>query len=276
MLPPFRAGVAGVLASGRQWMSWIHIDDLTALITTALTDACFSGVINGTAPEPVTNKAFTAALAEAVSMPALIPTPGFALRALFGELADELLASHRVLPRKAQALGFPFRFKTVDEALKDVVSPSGEHLFIARQFIAKPLKEVFPFFSDAMNLEKLTPPWLSFTVLGKPGAVHEGMLIDYKLKVHGLPVRWQTRIESYAPPHRFVDTQLRGPYALWHHTHLFHEVAGGTLMEDYVRYRLPLGVAGGAVDSAGDGDARGVELPADRHLGGGALAVREL
>jgi len=98
--------------------------------------------------------------------------------------------------------------------------------------------EVFPFFGEARNLEAITPPWLRFEVLTPPTIVMAvGTLIDYRIRIHGLPVRWQTRIAEWNPPHGFVDVQLRGPYKLWHHTHTFAEKNNGTLCVDQVRYR---------------------------------------
>jgi ligand-binding SRPBCC domain-containing protein len=106
--------------------------------------------------------------------------------------------------------------------------------------------EVFPFFADAGNLEAITPPWLAFRVITpRPIELRIGALIEYRLTLHRLPINWLTRIEEWEPGVRFVDAQLRGPYALWHHTHEF-EPAGEhhTLMRDTVRYALPLGPLG--------------------------------
>ena len=102
-------------------------------------------------------------------------------------------------------------------------------------------EEVFPFFADAGNLEAITPPLLRFTIVTpRPIEMRVGAIIEYRLRVHGLPVRWLTRIEEWAPGERFVDQQLAGPYALWHHTHEFEpDGAGGTLMRDTVRWALP-------------------------------------
>ena len=116
-------------------------------------------------------------------------------------------------------------------------------LFEASQFLPHPRREVFDFFSDATNLEAITPPWLKFQVMTpSPIHMHEGTLIDYRLRVHGVPLRWRTRIEAWEPPNRFVDGQLRGPYRLWHHEHEFEAVKGGTLMHDRIRY-APIGGA---------------------------------
>ena len=99
-------------------------------------------------------------------------------------------------------------------------------------------EELFPFFADAANLEAITPPWLNFEVLTPgPMAMRTDALIDYRIRVHGIPIYWRTRIAEWNPPHRFVDVQLRGPYTLWHHTHIFEDREGGTLCIDDVRYR---------------------------------------
>jgi ligand-binding SRPBCC domain-containing protein len=104
---------------------------------------------------------------------------------------------------------------------------------------------VFAFFADAFNLEAITPPWLRFGVV-TPGPIHmaAGTLIEYRLRLHGVPVRWLTRIETWEPGRRFTDVQVRGPYRAWHHTHSFERHADGTLVRDTVRYELPLGPLG--------------------------------
>ncbi len=116
-----------------------------------------------------------------------------------------------------------------------------------QQLIRRPLAEVFAFFSDAANLERITPAFVGFQILTpRPIKIQSGTLIDYKIRLCGVPLKWRTRIEDFQPPFRFTDTQLRGPYQLWHHTHEFQEVSEGTLMIDRVRYQIPLGPLGRA------------------------------
>jgi ligand-binding SRPBCC domain-containing protein len=103
--------------------------------------------------------------------------------------------------------------------------------------LRRPRDNVFNYVSDAMNLEALTPPWLHFKILTPlPINIEKGTLIDYRLRIHGIPVRWRTEIVLWEPPFRFVDRQVRGPYRLWVHEHRFLETESGTSMIDTVEY----------------------------------------
>ena len=109
----------------------------------------------------------------------------------------------------------------------------------ARQRLHAPLEDVFPFFADAHNLQSLTPPFLHFTIRSKgPIAMHEGTLIEYQIKLHGIPLGWRTRIDVWEPPLRFVDRQLRGPYRLWRHEHRFEQQGDSTMVVDEVAYSV--------------------------------------
>ncbi|MCX6596759.1 MAG: TIGR01777 family oxidoreductase [Acidobacteria bacterium] len=120
MLLPFKLGIGGVIAGGQQWMSWIHVDDLVSLLVYSAENMVV-GPVNATAPNPVRNTEFTRSLAAAVHRPAIFPIPGFALKLLYGEMAEVLLGSQRVLPRAAQAAGFEFAYPTLDGALKQLL-----------------------------------------------------------------------------------------------------------------------------------------------------------
>jgi len=123
----------------------------------------------------------------------------------------------------------------------------GVHRLERTQLVPRPRTEVFAFFEDAANLGRITPSFLGFEIL-TPGPIpmRAGALIDYRIKLFGVPLRWRTRIEAYERETRFVDVQLRGPYRLWEHTHEFRDAPGGTLMTDRVDYAVPFGIAGEA------------------------------
>ena len=120
------------------------------------------------------------------------------------------------------------------------------HVLEREQRLPQPPDQAFEFFSDAFNLERITPPLLKFKVTTPPPIeMHEGTLISYRLRIRRVPVKWLTRIEEWKPGERFVDRQLKGPYKLWHHTHTFESDGdGGTVMRDVVRYEMPLGPLG--------------------------------
>ncbi len=122
VLPIFRKGLGGRLGNGRHWISWIHVEDLVCLILRCCHDANWSGPVNASAPFPVRNHELTQALAQAVGRPAVVPVPGFALRWVFGELANVMLASIRMKPAKAMAAGFPFKYPRIQDALDDLVA----------------------------------------------------------------------------------------------------------------------------------------------------------
>lgn len=115
-------------------------------------------------------------------------------------------------------------------------------IFTAELWLPLQREEIFSFFADAANLESITPPWVNFqTLTPTPIEMKPGTLIDYRIKIHGLPVKWRTRINAWEPPYRFVDEQLRGPYRKWVHEHTFVEKDGGTLCADRVEYAVPGG-----------------------------------
>ena len=120
-----------------------------------------------------------------------------------------------------------------------------EHVLRRSALVDRPLDEVFEFFSNAENLARITPPELGFQILTPtPIAMRAGTLIDYRLTLFGLPLTWRTEITRWDPPHEFVDTQLNGPYAQWIHRHSFRSEKDGTVVEDEVRYRLPIPLLG--------------------------------
>ncbi|MEI6233956.1 MAG: SRPBCC family protein [Planctomycetota bacterium] len=120
-----------------------------------------------------------------------------------------------------------------------------EYVLEREQFIPANLDTVFAFFEDPYNLPRITPPWIDFNIVAmEPDVIRAGTTIDYTLRWFGVKYRWRTLIERWEPGVCFVDTQVRGPYILWHHLHTFEARDGGVAMIDQVRYRLPFGPAG--------------------------------
>ncbi|HEV3152915.1 MAG TPA: TIGR01777 family oxidoreductase [Candidatus Baltobacteraceae bacterium] len=251
MAPVFRMGVGGPFGNGKQFVPWIHIDDLTELYVFALENAAVEGAINAVAPDYATSARFAQALGAAVKRPALLPAPAFALRAVLGEFASTLLASQLVLPAAAQRHGFTWRHGRLESAVADALAQTTPwpvlRVFEDEQFVPLSAEQTFPFFAKAENLRSITPPSLRFTIRNSPVQMRQGTLISYRLRVRGVPMRWKTMIAQWNPPHGFDDVQLRGPYALWHHEHRFEPVSGGVKMTDRVTYALPHFPLGNAV-----------------------------
>jgi uncharacterized protein len=271
MLPPFRLGLGGPIGHGRQYLPWIHLHDLVAVIVGALVDDRMRGPVNGVGPEPVTSRDFAKALGRALGRPAILPTPVLALRLVFGQAAEVTVASQRVVPAALGDLGFPFAFPTLDAALADVLggvpvdigpltappdpgsNEAGRTYLDMHQptrelrmttSVNAPLDETFAFFSKAGNLGLLTPASMKFSVQGVPPAVGENTTIEYRLRVGGVPIDWRSRIVNWTPASHFADFQETGPYHCWWHEHAFRAVGPSTVMEDRVCYAPPLGVLG--------------------------------
>jgi uncharacterized protein (TIGR01777 family) len=248
MSVPFKLGVGGPLGSGRQFVPWIHLDDLVALYLFALRER-MDGPINAVTPDYATSARFSQALGAAVGRPALLPAPAFALKVMFGEFASSLLASQLVIPARAEDAGFIWHHDLLEEAIAEALhapltSGSCVERFEASQTVKANADDVYAFFSDPNNLARLTPPTLGFTIAASPQALERGSRISYRMRVHGIPLRWETLISRWRPPLGFVDVQLRGPYAFWRHEHTFRPVADGVDILDRVRYALPFGPLG--------------------------------
>jgi len=128
-----------------------------------------------------------------------------------------------------------------------VSGTTGIHALQREQLVDAPRDEAFAFFAQARNLERITPPWLRFEVLTpEPITMRTGAVIEYGLRLHGVPLRWTARIEDWQEGRAFVDRQTRGPYRLWHHRHEFVSHRDGTIVRDHVHYMLPLGLLGDA------------------------------
>ncbi len=250
MLPPFKMGGGGKLGSGKQYMSWIHNEDLVNAFIFLMDNDCQEFAYNGVSPQPLTNIEFTKTLGKVLSRPTLFPVPSIALKLLFGEMSEIILEGQKVHPTRLVKEGFKFKYNNLHDALSAILffSNKGEVHFRKYQWVDRPVQEIFAFFSDEANLEKITPSDMQFIVTNKSTPkLQAGTLIDYKLKVHGIPLKWKTRINAFVENVSFIDEQLKGPYTKWVHEHSFTKVKNGTLICDEVVYKVPLGALGNLV-----------------------------
>lgn len=249
LLPLFRASLGGSVGNGKQHVSWIHIDDHVRAVLKAVDDESIAGPMNAVAPQPISNRDFATTLAQVLEKPALLPVPKVAVALKLGQgRASLAFADQQITPKVLLERHFSWKFPSCKEALLDLVDYEKDFLsreLYTEQWLDHPQDRVFEFFSDEKNLERITPPWLNFRVVKKNTAeLNTGTLIDYRLRIKGMPARWRTKIEQWNPPHEFSDIQLKGPYERWDHCHSFAALGRGTLMVDRVLYRLPLGVLG--------------------------------
>lgn len=265
LLLPFKAGLGAKLGNGKQFMSWIHIQDLVEIFARAITDEKMSGVYNGTAPHPVTNAQFTKTLGKVVRRPAVFFAPSPVLKLALGEAAEALLGGQRVLPVRLERLGFEFRFRMLEDALIDLVESEDlvkiarvrevpkssyldarkpHHVLEQTLVVDAPIEDVFRFFSRAENLGAMTPPAMSFEIASGKHEIREGAVLDYRISLGPLPMKWRTVIDRFEPTSIFVDSQTRGPYRAWWHEHRFIADGQRTIMEDRVYYAVPLGLLG--------------------------------
>ena len=244
LLFPWLLGLGVKIGNGSQWWPWIHIEDAVALIDRALKGRMPIGPVNAVAPEQVTQIEFANTLAKVLDRPRMFGVPKFVIQCLLGEMAFELTASRRAVTCDS---GYEYRFPTLDLALQDLLSTGGAELNGLRRYqtemsVDAPIYEVFDFFSDPGNLEQITPPWLNFKMMTpQPLTMGFGTIIDYRLRLHRIPITWQSEITEWDPPQRFVDVQNKGPYSHWTHTHEFKELEGRTVVRDTVYYAAPGG-----------------------------------
>ena len=227
-------------------MSWIDIEDLVNMYIFALENP-IAGVFNAVAPNPVSNKDLTQMIGKHLGKKTFLKIPYFPLRIFLGELAGHLVESQKISPQKIQKKGFQFLHPHVKDSIeKQVPKLKGmEKRLIFEQWVSKTKEEVFSFFSEPKNLGKLTPKDFHFKILNiSTETTEKGTRLDYKMKINGIPLKWQTLITRWDPPESFSDKQEKGPFKKWNHLHFFKDSAGGTLIFDQLDVELPLGFLG--------------------------------
>ncbi len=240
----YSTGLGGILGKGNQKMNWIHMVDLVNFFIQAIDNKNYTGPFNLVSPDHSSNKTFHQELSRYTPSFSKIKVPALALKLLLGERSVLLLGNVHTKPAKLINHGFHFAFPTLDQCLENLFAHSRQtsaHVLEYRQWLPVSLDESWDFMSNAENLEQITPPWLKFKVL-KTSTPHlgEGTTIDYRLKLHYIPLKWRSVISSWNPRNGFTDEQLIGPYQSWYHKHTFSSLKNGTLIVDRVEYSLPL------------------------------------
>ena len=246
LFPIFKSGFGGTLGCGKQYMSYIHIDDLVNIFYFSLLNQNIKGVYNAVAPNPVTNKEFTKALSKEMKKLSIFKIPSFMLKFMYGEMSQILLFSQRISCKKIIDAGYEFVFENISNALNDIFkrikdgSGKVQWYYYDEIWINKDIEYVFNFYKEAKNLEKITPKNMKFKILNMSTEnIEEGTIINYKLKIKGFNIKWRTLIEKFIENEYFIDVQLNGPYKYWKHTHFFEKIANGILVRDLVKYELP-------------------------------------
>lgn len=253
MITPYSMGVGAPLGSGEQYVSWVHIEDVCRFVQFAIEEDHFKGPYNLTAPIPVPQKSLHDELSRYFGGWSSLHVPTFGLKLGLGEMSQLLLDSQNIIPKNPLKDGFVFKFKSIEECLRDLIGsrlPDCDIMHV-RQWLPIPRAEIWEFFSAEQNLETITPPWLGFSIKEKStDAIQEGTIIVYNLSLHGIPVKWKSKISMFEPMDRFKDEQLSGPYRVWDHIHTFSDLEGGTVIDDFIKYKLPFGLPGKLVGTA--------------------------
>ncbi len=240
----YASGLGSTLGHGKQWMNWVHLADILKFFTSAIQNKNYTGVYHLVAPDNLDNHSFHHILSEKTASLKFLTVPGFCLTTLMGKRAELLLKAPQVKPSRLEQENFKFLFPNFALAMADLLaerSHPGAHYLKIKQWIPDDIDRVWEFFSSAENLEKITPSSLGFHVKHmSTKKIEKNTLIDYALKIRGIPITWRSNISEWSPKSSFVDEQVKGPYRLWFHRHLFRPLAGGTMIEDRVEYRLPL------------------------------------
>jgi uncharacterized protein len=246
----FHARVGSPVGSGEQFLSWIHLQDWVNAVVQCLESESVAGPVNLVAPNPVSNRTFSLTMEKLFGLQLAPTAPAWALKLGLGEMSALALEGAYVVPKALEKSLFKFSFPDLEVALRDLFELGETHrevddVFTTKQWVSADINQVFDFFADEKNLERITPSLLNFKVEKKSTVdIERGTLIDYTLKIHGIPVHWRTRIEEWVPGQRFTDNQINGPYTKWFHTHYFEKLRGGVLMRDRVLFRLPMGLLG--------------------------------
>ena len=242
---PFALFVGGNLGSGKQFLSWIHIEDIVRSIRFLIDDQRSQGVYNLSAPDPLNNTDFTKKLARAMKRPALLPVPAIAMKLLLGEASTLVLDGQRVMPGRLLQAGYDFKYKDLQPALKALLQPKLEFRHAFK--VIAPLAKVSEFHRHTQVLKKLTP-FPIIVQFKQVEAVGEGTSTDFVLWFGFIPVKWRAAHHDVMPDGGFTDTQVEGPFKEWVHKHTFLEIdAQTTVVIDEIKAHFGKGIFHGLV-----------------------------
>jgi uncharacterized protein len=257
LTPVFDVGLGGVIGSGQQMMSWIHITDLVEAFTTLLTNKNYQGPVNMVSPKAVSHKIFCKTLATTLNRPCLFGVPSIALKLALGQAAEMILTGNHAIPGQLEKNGFQFNFPTLDAALENIfgkkntvfIEKTSLHegatpRLITSTFVPYPFEKVRPFFFTPKSLVLLSPPVSQMELLyGYEENMRQGQEMAFQIKMGPIPQTWIANIDEHHPEY-FVDTQTKGPMRYWHHKHSFIAHETGTELKDEVHFTMPLGFLG--------------------------------
>ena len=243
----YSMGLGASLGKGQNPLSWIDLDDVTTFVLEALKHQKYDGVFNLVAPEIATYRQLHLGLLEYYQGIKKMFIPESVVKIMFGEKAKLFLDNSEVASTRLSEVGFKFKFSKLEDSLKKNLATKniGSFQLVKQQWVPESLSGVWTFYTEEKNLEQITPDFLEFKVEGKTTElIEKDTLIDYRLKLRGIPLSWQSKITEFNEMKSFQDVQVKGPYQSWVHTHTFSDLDGGTLVEDVVSYKLPLGILG--------------------------------
>lgn len=237
-------GLLSPLGDGKQYMSWIHIEDWVNALLFIMKNNEISGPVNFVNPHPLPNKLFMQYLAQHFNKWLLPNAPTLILKLVLGKMSQILLDSQKVQPQVLQKNHFSFKYSNLQESLLNLYPNPERGLIIKKKlFIPEETAKAFSFFTDPYNLEKVSPPFLKLKILeSSDKKIQTGSIIKYRLTIMGITLKWKTKILDLKENSYFVDTQEKGPYKTWLHTHSFVAHKRGTLLIDTVHYRLGFGI----------------------------------
>lgn len=225
---------------------WVHINDAVGAAVFALETSVLQGPVNVVADESTTLNDLHAAMCNHFGLQLVPPVPAAVIRIADRRKHALLFANPMVRAEKLRGQAFKFQYNLIGQALKDLNAPvHGHSRLVKSQFVGAEPADVWHFFSQPENLQRITPPWLKFRIKSiSTKHMQQGTEITYRLRLKGIPMTWKSLISKWAEGDSFVDEQITGPYRTWHHTHSFEKLSHGVLIRDDVAYQLPLGKLG--------------------------------